>query len=64
MTAHDLADAAPVSDMTDGMSGMYGGRKYKRKSSRRSSKKGGKKTKRSTRKRCGGKRSKTHRRKH
>ena len=55
MTAHDLAPA-PVSDMTDGMSSMYGGRKYKRKSSRKSSKKGGKKTKRSTRKRSGGKR--------
>ena len=58
MTAHDLADAAPVSDMTDGMSGMYGGRR------RKHSRKGGRKTKRSTRKRCGGKRSKTHRRKH
>jgi hypothetical protein len=53
---NDLAPA-PVSDMT-------GGRKYKRKSSRKSSKKGGKKTKRSTRKRMGGKRSKTHRRRH
>ena len=45
---------------------MTGGRKRKgsRKSSRKGSRKGGKKTKRSTRKRCGGKKRKTHNKRH
>lgn len=50
-----MTDLAPAS-----VSDMTGGRK--RKYSRKHSRKGSKKTKRSTRKRMGGKRSKTHRR--
>ena len=53
----ELTEFAPVS-------GMAGGRKRRgsRRGSRKASRKGGKKTKRSTRKRMGGKLSKTHRR--
>ena len=59
MTAHDLMPA-PVSDAAP--ASMTGGRK--RRGSRKGGKKSSRKTKRTTRKRCGGKKRKTHRRKH
>jgi hypothetical protein len=54
MTANDLMPAPVASDMTGG------GKKSSRKGSKKGGKKSSRKTKRTTRKRCGGKKRKTH----
>jgi hypothetical protein len=53
------SDSAPALSMTGGRK-----RRGSRKGGKKSGKKSSRKTKRTTRKRCGGKKRKTHRRKH